>query len=137
MQMSSVAALEFAGTGVTINCINPGWVLTDLVRKCVCPFLLLRNSVPNIPIRQILARAEQLQVSEEEATKSLLAEKQPSMTFATPEEIGQIAVFLSSYGLPLDPRFGTTDPFMALLCRNAAAQITGISLPVDGGWTAQ
>jgi NAD(P)-dependent dehydrogenase (short-subunit alcohol dehydrogenase family) len=34
----AVAALEYAGSGVTINCINPGWVLTDLVRK-YAPFL--------------------------------------------------------------------------------------------------
>jgi len=96
--LTKVAALEYAGTGVTVNCINPGWVLTDLVQK------------------QIQARAKDLRISEEEASRSLLAEKQPSMAFATPSEIGQLAVFLSS---------------------PAAAQITGISLPVDGGWTAQ
>ncbi|ELR17671.1 3hydroxybutyrate dehydrogenase [Acanthamoeba castellanii str. Neff] len=96
--LTKVAALEYAGSGVTINCINPGWVLTDLVRK------------------QIEARAESLGVSYDEASRSLLAEKQPSETFATPSQIGQLAVFLSS---------------------DAASQITGISLPVDGGWTAQ
>ena len=41
---------------------------------------------------------------------------QPSLEFATPEQIGATALFL---------------------CSPAAAQIRGIALPVDGGWTAQ
>lgn len=51
--------------------------------------------------RQIEARAASLGVSYDEASRSLLAEKQPSETFATPSQIGQLAVFLSSYVLPL------------------------------------
>ena len=46
----------------------------------------------------------------------LLGEKQPSLEFATPEQIGATALFL---------------------CSEAARQIRGIALPVDGGWTAQ
>jgi 3-hydroxybutyrate dehydrogenase len=46
----------------------------------------------------------------------LLGEKQSSLEFATPEEIGAAALFL---------------------CSQAAAQIRGIALPVDGGLTAQ
>jgi 3-hydroxybutyrate dehydrogenase len=46
----------------------------------------------------------------------LLSEKQPSRRMSTPEEIGAIAVFL---------------------CSPAAHNITGASIPVDGGWTAQ
>ena len=52
-----------------------------------------------------------------ELTKTdLLFAKQPSRQFATPEQIGAVAVFL---------------------CSEAAAQIRGAALPVDGGWTAQ
>ena len=50
------------------------------------------------------------------ARMKLLGEKQPSLEFATPEQIGAAALFL---------------------CSDAAAQIRGIALPVDGGWTAQ
>ena len=46
----------------------------------------------------------------------LLSEKQPSLEFATPEQIGAATVFL---------------------CSEGAAQVRGIALPVDGGWTAQ
>lgn len=46
----------------------------------------------------------------------LLSEKQPSRRMSTPEEIGAIAVFL---------------------CSNAAHNITGVDIAVDGGWTAQ
>jgi 3-hydroxybutyrate dehydrogenase len=51
-----------------------------------------------------------------EARRALLAEKQPSQEFVTPEQIGALTVFL---------------------CTEAAAQIRGAALPVDGGWTAQ
>ncbi|MGH8675703.1 MAG: SDR family oxidoreductase, partial [Burkholderiales bacterium] len=64
----------------------------------------------------IRANAERDHVPVAEAKKQLLAEKQPSREFATPEQIGALAVFL---------------------CSESAAQIRGAALPVDGGWTAQ
>eukprot|EP01102_Stenamoeba_stenopodia_P022124 TRINITY_DN9118_c0_g1_i3.p2 TRINITY_DN9118_c0_g1~~TRINITY_DN9118_c0_g1_i3.p2 ORF type:complete len:133 (+),score=34.84 TRINITY_DN9118_c0_g1_i3:455-853(+) len=91
-------SLETAGSGVTANCVCPGWVLTPLVQA------------------QIDARAKERGLSIREAEESLLSEKQPSKQFAKPSDIGAAVAFL---------------------CQDAAAQITGISLPVDGGWTAQ
>lgn len=96
--MTKVVALETATTGVTCNAICPGWVLTPLVQK------------------QIDDIASHEKLSAGTAKKKLLAEKQPSLEFATPEQIGAVAAFL---------------------CSDAAAQIRGIGLPVDGGWTAQ
>jgi 3-hydroxybutyrate dehydrogenase len=96
--LTKVVALETATTGVTCNAICPGWVLTPLVQK------------------QIDDMAKQESLPVEKAKMKLLAEKQPSLEFATPEQIGGGAVFL---------------------CSDAAAQIRGIGLPVDGGWTAQ
>jgi len=96
--MTKVVALETAKTGITCNAICPGWVLTPLVQK------------------QIDARAQREGIPVEQAKAELLAEKQPSGEFATPEQIGALCVFL---------------------CSNAAAQMRGASLPVDGGWLAQ
>jgi 3-hydroxybutyrate dehydrogenase len=96
--LTKVVALETATTGVTCNAICPGWVLTALVSKQI----------------DDLATRDNLTASE--ARMRLLAEKQPSLEFATPEQVAAAAVFL---------------------CSDAAAQIRGIALPVDGGWTAQ
>ena len=96
--LTKVVALETATTGVTCNAICPGWVLTPLVQKQI----------------DDLARRENL--APDAARMKLLGEKQPSLEFATPEQIGAAALFL---------------------CSEAAAQIRGIALPVDGGWTAQ
>jgi len=95
---TKVTALETAGQGITANAICPGWVRTPLVEK------------------QITALAEKNGVDQETAARELLSEKQPSLQFVTPEQLGGTAVFLAS---------------------DAAAQITGTSVSVDGGWTAR
>ena len=65
---------------------------------------------------QIYDIASREGLSSEAAAAELLGEKQPSLEFATPEQMGALAVFL---------------------CSDAAAQIRGAAIPVDGGWTAQ
>jgi len=96
--MTKSVALETATTGITVNAICPGWVLTPLVQK------------------QVDARAAAEGVSVEEAKKALLEEKQPSLQFTTPEQLGELAVFL---------------------CSEAASNIRGAAINVDGGWVAQ
>ena len=96
--LTKVVALENAETNITCNAICPGWVLTPLVQK------------------QIDAMAARENISVEEAQIRLLSEKQPSKQFTTPEQLGDLAVFL---------------------CGEAAANIRGTALSVDGGWTAQ
>jgi 3-hydroxybutyrate dehydrogenase len=66
--------------------------------------------------RQIEARAAAEGVDLEQAKKDLLLEKQPSGSFTTIEQIGALAVFL---------------------CSEAASNLTGACIPVDGGWLAQ
>ena len=85
---------------------------TGVTANAVCPGWVLTPLVA----AQCEARAEQLGVSVEEATEGLLAEKQPSKQFTKPEDLGQLAAFL---------------------CSPAAAQMTGTTQIMDGGWTAQ
>ena len=66
--------------------------------------------------KQIDDRAATLKVSADEARRGLLGEKQPSMEFVTPEQLGALAVFL---------------------CSDAGAQVRGAAWNVDGGWYAQ
>ena len=96
--LTKVVALETATTGVTCNAICPGWVLTPLVQ------------------RQIDVRAEREGIDPSRAKLELLAEKQPSHEFVTPEQVGGLAVFL---------------------CSPSADQVRGQAYAMDGGWTAQ
>ncbi len=96
--LTKVTALENATTGVTCNAICPGWVLTPLVQK------------------QVDAKAAALGISNEDAKKQLLGEKEPSQQFTTPEELGALAVFF---------------------CSAAGDNIRGVAWNMDGGWVAQ
>ena len=98
MGLTKAVALETAGQGITCNAINPGFVRTELVQA------------------QIDERARIRGTSVERAACDMLLEKQPSLEFVTPDQIGSLCVFL---------------------CSDAAAQITGVPIPIDGGWTAQ
>jgi 3-hydroxybutyrate dehydrogenase len=96
--LTKVTALENATSGVTCNAICPGWVLTPLVQK------------------QVDAKAQALGISNEEAKNHLLGEKEPSMQFTSPQELGDLAVFF---------------------CSPAGNNIRGVAWNMDGGWTAQ
>jgi 3-hydroxybutyrate dehydrogenase len=76
--LTKAAALETALTGITVNAICPGWVLTPLVQG------------------QVDARAAEKGLSIEAAGRELLGEKQPSLEFVTTGQIGGLAIFLCS-----------------------------------------
>ncbi|QWZ51479.1 3-hydroxybutyrate dehydrogenase [Enterobacter bugandensis] len=90
-------ALETARTGITANTICPGWVLTPLVQQQIDK--RIADGVPP-----------------EQARKQLLAEKQPSGEFVTPEQLGELALFL---------------------CSDGAVNVRGAAWNMDGGWVAQ
>lgn len=64
---------------------------------------------------QIEGQAKAHGIPREQVIKDVLLAQQPNKRFATVEELGALTVFLAS---------------------EAAQSITGIALPVDGGWTA-
>lgn len=95
--LTKTLALETASTGVTCNAICPGWVLTPLVQQ---------------QIDKRIAEGSDPQ----QAREQLLAEKQPSGEFVTPQQLGELALFL---------------------CSEGAAQVRGAAWNIDGGWVAQ
>jgi len=64
---------------------------------------------------QIASQAKAHGIAREQVVRDVLLAQQPNKRFATVEELGALTVFLAS---------------------EAAASITGVALPVDGGWTA-
>jgi 3-hydroxybutyrate dehydrogenase len=95
--LTKVVGLETATTPITCNAICPGWVLTPLVQQ------------------QIDARGAATG-DLEQAKNELLAEKQPSLEFVTPSQLGELVLFLAS---------------------EAGSQVRGAAWNVDGGWLAR
>ena len=95
--LTKTVALELATSGVTVNCISPGYVWTPLVEAQIPDTMKARGMTREQVINEVLLAA------------------QPSKQFVTVEEVAAMAVFL---------------------CGEAASQITGANLAMDGGWTA-
>ena len=96
--LTKTLALELATSGVTANCISPGYVWTPLVE----------NQIPDTMAARGLTR--------EQVLNDVMLVRQPTRQFVLPEQVAAMALFL---------------------CQDAAAQITGANMSMDGGWTAQ
>ena len=96
--LTKTAALELATSGVTANCISPGYVWTPLVEKQIPETMAARNMSRDQVINEVLLTA------------------QPTRQFVTVDQVASMAVYL---------------------CSEAASQITGSNLVIDGGWTAE
>jgi 3-hydroxybutyrate dehydrogenase len=79
--------------------------------NAICPGYVLTPLVE----AQIPDTQAKYNMSREDVIKNVMLQRQPSREFATVEQLGGTAVFLAS---------------------DAAAQITGTTISVDGGWTA-
>lgn len=84
----------------------------DITCNAICPGWVLTPLVD----KQISDNAAAQKISYEQAKHNLLSEKQPSLKFVMPEHIGEMVLFL---------------------CSDAASQIKGVALPIDGGWVAR
>jgi len=80
--------------------------------NAICPGYVLTPLVE----KQIPETAQARGLSEEQVIRDVLLHAQPTRKFVTTEEIGALTVFL---------------------CQDGAKSITGTTLPVEGGWTAQ
>jgi len=80
--------------------------------NCICPVWTETALIEP----QIMARAEKHGGNRDMGVADLLAEKQPSQRLSQPSEIGALALWL---------------------CSPVAHNVTGASIPVDGGWTSQ
>ncbi len=79
--------------------------------NAICPGYVLTPLVEN----QIADQMKVHNLPRERVIKEVMLQRQPTREFVRVEDIGALAVFL---------------------CSDAAAQITGTTLSVDGGWTA-
>jgi 3-hydroxybutyrate dehydrogenase len=95
--LTKTAALELATSGVTVNCISPGYVWTPLVERQIPDTMKARN------------------MTREQVMNDVMLAAQPTKQFVTVDQVAALAVYL---------------------CSDAAAQITGTNLSIDGGWTA-
>jgi 2-deoxy-D-gluconate 3-dehydrogenase len=87
VQLTKSLAVAWAADGITVNCILPGWIDTDLTRKA-------RSDMPGLN-DNVLART-------------------PKGCWGTPADFEGVAAFLGS---------------------DASAFITGVAIPVDGGFS--
>jgi 3-hydroxybutyrate dehydrogenase len=85
---------------------------TAITCNAICPGWVLTPLVQ----KQIDDLATREKIPQADAKRRLLAEKQPSGEFVSTDQIGALALYL---------------------CSDAAAQIRGAALSIDGGWTAQ
>ena len=69
-------ALELAQTGVTANCISPGYVWTPLIEAQIPDTMKARG------------------LTRDEVINDVLLAKQPTKKFVQPDEVGALAVFL-------------------------------------------
>jgi 3-hydroxybutyrate dehydrogenase len=83
-----------------------------ITANAICPGYVLTPLVE----KQIPETAKARGLTEEQVVRDVLLHAQPTRHFVTTEEIGALAVFL---------------------CTSSARSITGASIPVEGGWTAQ
>ena len=82
-----------------------------ITANAICPGYVLTPLVE----AQIPDTMKKYDMDRDEVIKKVMLERQPSKEFATVEQLGGTALFL---------------------CSDAAAQITGTTISVDGGWTA-
>ena len=95
--LTRAVAMETVGTGITCNAVSPGTLPTPAIMS------------------RIDAMASARGISQEQATREYMKERQPSGRFIRLEDVGAMVAFL---------------------CGPTGRDITGSVVPIDGGWSA-
>jgi 3-hydroxybutyrate dehydrogenase len=74
--LTKTVALETARDGITVNCISPGYVWTELVERQIPDTMKARN------------------MTREQVMNDVLLAAQPTKRFVTPDEVAALALFL-------------------------------------------
>ena len=114
IQLTRTAAVEYGGTGIRINAICPGVIMTPMVERTL-PQMSLDTFAPTGKPSGPLRRLTNRMMGSRSAQKVMVKMLQPMGRPGQPEEIAQAAVFL---------------------CSDASSFMTGHAMVVDGGMTA-
>lgn len=88
IELTKCLSNEWSPAGVTVNCVAPGYIDTDMLRPLTGNPVVAETAKGRIPVGR----------------------------FGAPEEVASSVVFL---------------------CSDEAKYVTGVTLPVDGGWMAR
>lgn len=117
---TKATALETAQTGITVNAVCPGWVRTELIERQIAIKAEAMHSDIETAAQEVCPTVQRTRLycamTALCVLRQLLREKQPSLQFVAPDQLADVIAFLTS---------------------DSASQITGVALPVDGGWCAQ
>jgi 3-hydroxybutyrate dehydrogenase len=108
---SAYVAAKFGLLGLT-KVVALETAQDNITCNCICPAYV------NTPLvkGQIPGQAKAHGIPEEDVLEKIMLQPQPIKKLVEPEHLGDMALFL---------------------CSDAAQNITGAALPIDGGWTTQ
>ena len=114
IQLTRTAAVEYAGTGLRINAICPGAIMTPMIDRAVTQ-MSLDNMAPGVVRSPVMRKVSNWFMRQRPMQKMFLNFLQPIGHPGQPEEIAEAVVWI---------------------CSDRASFMTGHAMVIDGGMTA-